>query len=300
MPNTKEIKERMKSVRDTQKITNAMYLIASMKMRKAKQDLDNTRPYMDAVASEIKRILRTQDHIDSKYFYPDENEPPLSGTYAMLVITADKGLAGAYNQNILKKAEETLKNHPAFKLFVVGEYGRQYFTRRHIPIEKNFLYTAQNPSIERAREINLELQKVYDSGEAEKIYVLYTNMKNGMVMEPVVYRLLPFHRSNFVSPTVEKKIKQPFEFVPSVEEAINGLVPSYMTGYIYSALVDSFCSEQNARMTAMSSANDNANEVLAQLGKEYNEIRQSVITQEITEVTSGAKALRRNRKEREA
>ena len=130
--------------------------------------------------------------------------------------------------------------------------------------------------------------------------MLYTNMKNGMVMEPVVYRLLPFHRSNFVSPTVEKKIKQPFEFVPSVEEAINGLVPSYMTGYIYSALVDSFCSEQNARMTAMSSANDNAKEVLAQLGKEYNEIRQSVITQEITEVTSGAKALRRNRKEREA
>lgn len=297
MASTKEIKSRMKSVQDTQKITNAMYLIASMKMRKAKAALDDTRPFFEAVSGEIKRIFRTTDDVESHYFYPDEDEPPLNGTYGMLVITADKGLAGAYNQNVLKRAEATLKEHPDFRLYVVGEYGRQYFSHRQIPVERNFLYTAQNPTMDRAREIGLYLLDEYDRHQLQKIYVLYTDMKNGMVMEPRYVRLLPFHRSTFVTPTPEKKIHQPFEFVPSAGAVLNALVPSYLNGFIYSALVDSFCSEQNARMTAMSSANDNAQQMLDQLRKEYNRNRQQSITQEITEVSSGSRALRRSRED---
>ena len=111
MANTKEIKTRIESVKDTRKITNAMYLIASTKLRKARNDLDRTRPYFEALRTEIKRIFRTQNDVDSRYFYPPEGEPPLEGTYACLVITADKGLAGAYNQNVIKEAMTFLRTN---------------------------------------------------------------------------------------------------------------------------------------------------------------------------------------------
>ena len=146
MSGTKEIKDRIASVRDTQKITNAMYLIASTKLRKARAELDRTRPYFDALRSEIKRVFRTVEGVESRYFYPGDDHP-LRGTYAYLVITADKGLAGMYNQNVLREAQRLLNEHADAKLFVVGEYGRQYFAHHQIPVERSFLYTAQNLSL---------------------------------------------------------------------------------------------------------------------------------------------------------
>ena len=176
MASTKEIKDRIESVRDTQKITNAMYLIASTKLRKARAELDRTRPYFDALRSEIKRIFRTVEGVESRYFYPGDDHP-LSGTYAYLVITADKGLAGMYNQNVLREAQRLLNEHADAKLFVVGEYGRQYFAHHQIPVERSFLYTAQNPTMQRAREISSTLLDFYDSGQVQKIFVIYTDMK---------------------------------------------------------------------------------------------------------------------------
>ena len=116
MANTREIKNRIESVQQTRKITNAMYLIASTKLRKARNDLADTRPYFDALRGEIKRIFRTAGDVDSLYFYPPDNNTPLEGTYGCLVITADKGLAGAYNQNVIKEAEKLLAQHPDTKL----------------------------------------------------------------------------------------------------------------------------------------------------------------------------------------
>lgn len=293
MANTKELKNRIKSVRDTQKITNAMYLIASTKMRKAKTELDRTRPYFDALKSEIKRIFRTVKDVKSQYFYPDEGEPVLNGTYACLVITADKGLAGMYNQNVLKEAERMRAEHSETKFFVVGEYGRQYFARHKIPVERSFLYTAQNPTMQRAREISEILLELFEKGTVSKIFVIYTDMKNGMTEEAKTERLLPFHRKVFASNQSEKAVSTPFEFVPSVGEVLDNIIPSYVSGYIYSALVDSFCSEQNARMEAMNSAGQNADKILSALSVEYNRLRQAAITQEITEISSGAKAQKR-------
>ena len=152
MAGTKEIKNHIGSVQETRKITNAMYLIASTKLRRARAELDNTRPYFEALRSEIKRIFRTAEDVDSRYFYPQDDEPPLDGPYGCLVITADKGLAGSYNQNAIRRAQELLAQHPNTKLFVVGEYGRRFFAQRGIPIEHSFLYTAQNPTMARARE----------------------------------------------------------------------------------------------------------------------------------------------------
>lgn len=293
MANTKELKDRIKSVRDTQKITNAMYLIASTKMRKAKTELDQTRPYFDALKSEIKRIFRTVRDVKSRYFYPDDGEPLLDGTYACLVITADKGLAGMYNQNVLKEAEKLRTTHPDTKFFVVGEYGRQYFARHKIPVERSFLYTAQNPTMQRAREISEILLALFDKGTVQKIFVVYTDMKNGMTEEAKTERLLPFHRKVFASNQTEKQVKTQFEFAPSVGEVLDTIIPSYVSGYIYSALVDSFCSEQNARMEAMNAAGQNAEKILSALSVEYNRLRQAAITREITEISSGAKAQKR-------
>ncbi len=290
MAGTKEIKNHIDSVRDTQKITNAMYLIASTKMRKAKSELDMTRPYFNALKGEIKRIFRTSSDIDNRYFYPVTGEHDLDGAYGYLVITADKGLAGAYNQNVIKEAVRLMNEHDNPKLFVVGEYGRRYFTQHNIPIEQSFLYTAQNPTLHRARKISSILLEKFLQGELKKIFVVYTDFGNGLSAEACSARLLPFHRAQFATPaSEEKEITSPFEFLPSMEKVLDNLVPSYVTGFVYSALVDSFCCEQNSRMTAMDSANRNAQNLLDDLSLEYNHVRQSAITQEITEISSGAK-----------
>ena len=181
MANTREIKNRIESVQQTRKITNAMYLIASTKLRKARNDLANTRPYFDALRGEIKRVFRTAGDVDSPYFYPPDNNTPLEGTYGCLVITADKGLAGAYNQNVIKEAEKLLAQHPDTKLYVVGEYGRRYFDQHKIPIEHSFLYTAQNPTLDRAREISALLLDGFLAGTLKEIFVVYTDMESSLL-----------------------------------------------------------------------------------------------------------------------
>ncbi len=296
MASTKEIKDRISSVKDTKKITSAMYLIASTKLTKAKRELNDTRPYFEALKTEIKRIFRTSNNIDSPYFYPLEGEPKDKGTYGILVITADKGLAGSYNQSVLKEAEKIYSSHPDSKLYVVGEYGRHYYDAHNIEIEKSFLYTAYNPTMERAREITAILLDEFRQKHLSKIFVVYTDLVNAFTTNAISTRLLPFHRKEFQTHHDEKEVSIPFGFYPSEEEVLNSVMFSYISGFIYSALVDSFCSEQNARMNAMNSANDNAEKLLDSLTVQYNTLRQAEITSEINEVSAGALALRKKHK----
>lgn len=297
MANIREIKGRIKSVKDTGKIASAMYLISSTKMRKAKAELDGTRPYFSALRNEIGRIFGYFEDIESKYFYSKDYKGVTDKPDACLVITADKGLSGAYNQNVIKEAQKLLLQNKDTKLFVVGEYGRQYFLRHNIPIEQSFLYTAQNPTMQRAREICRTLLDLYESGTADEIYIIYTDLEKNIVQSVQTERLLPLKREDFTVSRVSKKAE--YEFWPDAKKVLNSIVPAFLTGYIYSALVDSFCSEQNARMTAMSAANDNAEEIISKLSVEYNRLRQADITRQITEVSSGAKAQSRKRKARE-
>ena len=297
MAGTKELKTHIESVGETRKITNAMYLIASTKLRRARQELDQTRPYFEALRGEIRRIFRTAYNVDSRFFYPMGSDAPLKGTYGCLLITADKGLAGAYNQNAIRVAQELLERHPDTKLFVVGEYGRRFFDQRKIPIEHSFLYTAQNPTMARAREISALLLDGFHRGELKEIFVIYTDMESAMSFQARSARVLPFHRTYFDTLDGERVAAEPFEFLPNANSVLDSMIPSYVSGFIYSALIDSFCCEQNARMTAMDSANQNAEELLGELSLRYNRVRQSAITQEITEVSAGARA-QRQRKDR--
>ena len=295
MANTKEIKNRIASVKNTQKITSAMYLISSTKMRKAKEELDRSRPYFNMQEHEIRRIFQSEIDIRSRYFYPKTGRRPAE-TYAYLIITADKGLAGAYNHNVLKMAEEEMKKHKRVKLYVVGEYGRRYFYKRNIHIEQSFLYTAQNPNFSRAREICSILLEEYDEKRVDEIRIIYSDMENELVSTVKMMRLLPFDRKEFWTKQEEKTERDiHYEFYPSVDEVLNRVIKGYVAGCIYGALVDSFSAEQNARMTAMNSANKNAEELLAELQVQYNRVRQAAITQEITEVAAGAKGQKRKR-----
>lgn len=290
MASMRELKDRIKSVQDTRKITNAMYLISSTKMRKAKGDLDNTRPYFEALKTEIKRIIRTLKEYDSKYIYPIDKKDFVNGTYGIILITSDKGLAGAYNQNAVKEALKIIDEHKDSKLFVIGEYGRQYFEKRKFSIEDNFSFSSEHPTIGEARQITAKILEKFDCGELKKVFLVYSNLVNSFEVNANSMRLLPFHRDYFDDKKKEKEVRNEFVFYPSIEEILDPLIESYITGVVYGALVDSFSSEQNSRMNAMSAANKNAEELLNSLSKEYNSLRQTSITNEIIEISAGAKA----------
>ncbi len=290
MASIREIQGRIKSIEDTKKITNAMYLISSTKLRKARKDQENTSPYFTTVRQMIGRMFADLPELESPYV--QKGEPKPSKKRGVLVITADKGLAGSYNHNVLKLALSHLEENENPLLFVVGEVGRQYFRSRKIPVEQSFLYTAQNPTLDRAREIAGRLVEHYDNGDIDEIAIVYTRMKNSLAMETEFARLLPLSKDTFEKPDDVPQTLSSHTFEPSPEAAIQSIIPNYLTGYIYGALVESFCCEQNARMMAMSAANDNAEEILRDLNIQFNRVRQAIITQEITEVIGGAKALK--------
>lgn len=297
MANAREIQGRIKSINDTMKITNAMYMISSTKLQRAKKELAETEPFFFTMQSMIARTVRHMPEMQNRYLTHD---PVGSGKKrGFLVITADKGLAGAYNHNVLKLAEEELEKSEEWNLFVVGELGRQYFAGKKIAVDEHFLYTAQHPTFDRARVITGKLLEAYDNGELDEIDIIFTSMKNGMQSETRMERLLPLTQQDF-SPTVMQHAvgvqQEEFIFSPSPEAVLESIVPNYVTGYIFGALVESFCSEHNARMIAMEAANDSAKDMLHQLSIEYNRVRQAAITQEITEVVSGAKAQKRKKK----
>ncbi|MBQ9493490.1 MAG: ATP synthase F1 subunit gamma [Oscillibacter sp.] len=299
MANIKELKARIEGVQETRKITNAMYLVASTKLRHAREALDRTRPYFDAMRQEVGRVFRTVQSAKSRYFFTPEGEIPSRGVCGILVITADKGLAGAYNLNAIRKAEELLVDKPNARLFVVGEYGRRHFRMRHRPFETDFRFTAQDPTFNRARQICTRLLDLYDKKELNEIVVIYTEMKTSLSTETMVQNLLPMSWEPFEAEEPEEEEGQ-FEFLPSFDVVLAAVMRSYISGFLYSALVDSFCSEQNSRVTAMDAAGRNAEELLSDLSLQLNRERQSAITQEITEISAGAMAQRRNNHREEA
>lgn len=298
MANAREIQERMKSIQDTMKITNAMYMISSTKLRKAKKELAETEPYFFALQGMLARIIRHLPEVQHR-FLSDEKEASGEKKKAFLVVTADKGLAGAYNHNVLKIAEEELEKCSQSHLLVVGEVGRQYFHSRKIPVDEHFLYTAQNPTMHRARVITGKVLSLYESGKVDEVHMIYTSMKNGLQTETNEIQLLPIKKSIFQTEKIPMDmLQEEFFYRPSLEAVLNSVIPNYIGGYIYGALVESYCSEHNARMVAMQAANDSAQAMIHALSVEYNRVRQAAITQEITEVIAGAKAQKRKKQKK--
>lgn len=289
MTNVREIKDRMGSINDIMKITNAMYLISSSKLKKAKKSLEATVPYFDQLQSTIHHILKHTPEFEHVYFDSRSNKPEDKKTYGYIVVTGDKGLCGSYNHNVLKLAEQEMSKHKNTSLFIIGQVGRQYFSRRKVMIDGEFLYTAQNPTLYRARSIAESLTDLYLNEALDEIYVIFTKMITAAKMEPEVIRLLPMERERFKT-AAGRTPHHDAVFSPSPEKVMDHLVPNYLKGLLYGVLIEAFSSEQNARMTAMDSATSSAKDMIKELNLLYNRARQAAITQEITEIVSGAKS----------
>ena len=294
MANTAEIKSRMVSIAETKKVTDAMYMISSVKMRRAKREHENSNHFYNALENQISQLIKHIPENKNRYFHADLPEGKEHYRRGILLVTSDKGLAGAYNQTAIKIAEEYMSLHPETLLFIVGEYGRQYFKNRKIPFVEDFNFSAAFPSVWDAEKICYSLLHYYDNGELDEINMIFTDYmgaKPGICKRKV---LLPLDKSTFFSENTEEK---PFkEFFPDAVTVLNGIVPSYLTGFIYSSLVDSYCSEQQTRMLAMSTAGKNADEMLKKLKSQYNSLRQSGITSEMIEIISGVNAQKSKKK----
>lgn len=296
MASAKEIQDRMRSIKDTLKITNAMYMISSSKLKKSKKMLADTEPYFYTLQSEMSRILRHLPDMNSIYFKTNAEIPERKRKAGYIVITADKGLAGSYNHNILKLAEEELEKRDDYKLFVLGELGRHYFEQKGIDIDKQFHFVVQDPSLSRARRIAEDLLKLYHENQLDELYIIYTTMVNAMQEEAQVAQLLPLKKTDFKIPVPIDIPLEGLALKPSAEEVMDHIVPNYVVGFVYGALVEAFSCEQNARMMAMEGATNSAKQMLKELDIEYNRARQAAITQEITEVIAGAKSQKKKKK----
>jgi len=295
MASAKEIQDRMRSIKDTLKITNAMYMISSSKLKKSKKMLADTEPYFYTLQSEMSRILRHLPDMNSIYFKTNAEIPERKRKAGYIVITADKGLAGSYNHNILKLAEEELEKRDDYKLFVLGELGRHYFEQKGINIDKQFHFVVQDPSLSRARRIAEDLLKLYHENQLDELYIIYTTMVNAMQEEAQVAQLLPLKKTDFKIPVPIDIPLEGLALKPSAEEVMDHIVPNYVVGFVYGAL-EAFSCEQNARMMAMEGATNSAKQMLKELDIEYNRARQAAITQEITEVIAGAKSQKKKKK----
>ena len=296
MASAKEIQDRMRSIKDTLKITNAMYMISSSKLKKSKKMLADTEPYFYTLQSEMSRILRHLPDMNSIYFKTNAEIPERKRKAGYIVITADKGLAGSYNHNILKLAEEELEKRDDYKLFVLGELGRHYFEQKGINIDKQFHFVVQDPSLSRARRIAEDLLKLYHENQLDELYIIYTTMVNAMQEEAQVAQLLPLKKTDYKIPVPIDIPLEGLSLKPSAEEVMDHIVPNYVVGFVYGALVEAFSCEQNARMMAMEGATNSAKQMLKELDIEYNRARQAAITLEITELIAGAKSQKKKKK----
>ncbi|MEA4891372.1 MAG: ATP synthase F1 subunit gamma [Peptococcaceae bacterium] len=287
MAEVKEIRDHIKSVQETLKITNAMYLLSSANLRKAKKQLGDVEPYFRKIISTISDILHHSPETPHKYF--DKRTESVPHKVGYIIVTGDKGLAGAYNHNVLKRAEEELKKTPLATLYLIGQMGASYFQQKKIPVNREFAYTAQNPTMHRAREISDFFMDLFERRELDELYIIYTRVVSPLVMEPRMAKLLPLDKDAFrYRPRPrEEAYRQTITYVPSEEQVLSVLVPGFVIGMIFGALVESFCSEQSCRMTAMEASSQNAREMLKNLNLTYSRARQSSITQEITEIVAG-------------
>lgn len=288
MANAREILARMKSIKDTMKITNAMCMISSSKLQKARRDLKNTEPYFYSLQDSLAKMLDLSPETGNEFFDERKEIPKQKRRQGYIVVTADKGMAGAYNHNVIKIAEKEALSDNENMLFVVGQVGRRYFEKKNIPVDIDFKYTAQNPNVNRARVISEKVVDLFKRRELDEVYIVYTRMVNSVSFNAEITQLLPLTRPKRCDD--EKNNYESCFFEPDIDTVFEHIVPDYIAGFVYGALVESYCCEHNARMMAMQTATDAAKDMLRQLGIEYNRVRQAAITQEITEVVAGAKA----------
>lgn len=303
MASLKDIKNRILSIQSTMKITRAMKMVAAAKVKKAETNVKNARPYSANVSLMLEKMLETIDDIryvdNTEISNPIENYPGIIAqrpvkSVGLLVLTSNKGLAGAYNSNIVKQTINRINtykcNNVSVKLYVAGQKGeaglKKKISKYGLKIEKTYYNIIDKPDITSTYYVIEELANLYIKGEIDKIEIITTKFRNMMSYSVEQWQILPIKKKQ----EQQNNYSRVMEFEPDKETILAKIVPMYLTGIVHQAILEAQASELASRMTAMSAASNNAEKILKELSVEYNKIRQAAITNEIVEVVSGANA----------
>ncbi len=288
MATLRTIRRRIASVKSTQQITKAMKMVAAARLRKAQDRMLKARPYSKSLDDTLGHVAAKVD--PSLHPLLNVREPKRIG---FVVVTGDRGLCGSFNANIIRRAanemKQTQQNGVEFELIAVGKKGFEHFNRRQYPILEKYINFFDKLDFKHAQDIAALIQEQYVNEKLDRIYLVFNEFKSAIQQNIVVQQLLPI----VPRPPQDEKFATEFLFEPSPLKILDNLCPRYLNVEIWHALLESFAAEMGARMTAMSTATDNAKELIFQLTLYYNKVRQASITRELMDIVGGAEALKK-------
>ena len=283
-----DLKRQIQSVKNTAKMTQALQTISAIKLNKARAHLDRARPYTDNV-EEMMRDIADRAQSDTPLLVGRDEV----NNVAICTVTSDRGLAGAFNAQVLRRTMSLRQEQSAEVVQVAsGRKAREFFKFRRMNLDEVYVGFSDSPSYEKAREIGYRLTQLFEDEEADEVYLVYNRFQSALAQRPTVTRILPIASEDEEDGEEEDNTSDiPFEFIPEPEELLERLVPKYVETLVFRALLESAAGEHGARMTAMQSATEAANEMTDELTMQMNKMRQAAITQEIIEIASAAEAL---------
>lgn len=290
MASMRDIKRRKGSIQSTQQITKAMKLVSTVKLQRAKQNAEKSKTYFRCMYDTVTSILARTGNLEHRFLKPGE-----TGKKAVILITSNRGLAGGYNSNVIKLITRGELAEEDLCIYAIGKKGKETL-QKHYEVKADYSDMIEEPAYADAMVISNQVLEAFAAGEISEIYLAYTAFKNTVVHEPTLLKLLPVEIEKEEqmagdAKSIEDEDKAPMNFEPEDEEALDLIIPKYITSLIYGGMVEAAASENGARMQAMDSATSNAEDIIADLTLLYNRARQGSITQELTEIIAGANAI---------
>ena len=288
MASMRDIKRRKSSIQSTQQITKAMKLVSTVKLQRTKQRAEQSKTYFEAMYKTVTSMLSKTGGLNHPYL-----KAGASDKKAVIVITSNRGLAGGYNSNVTKLITKGEFKKEDLVLYTIGKKGNETFRRMGYNIAWDNTEMIEEPRYDDAMKLSKEILTGFSNGEFGEIYLAYTAFKNTISHEPTLIKLLPYEvdENEASDDKQEKDDNVLMNFEPKDEEALNMIIPKYITSLIFGGMVEAAASENGARMQAMDSATSNAEEMISSLSLMYNRARQGSITQELTEIVAGANAI---------
>lgn len=284
MASMRDIKRRRSSIQSTEQITKAMKLVSTVKLQKSRTKAENSKPYFNMMYQTVSSMLAKSGNMDHKYL-----KAGASDRKAVIAITSNRGLAGGYNNNIIRMiAGDERFPSGRTSIYAIGNKGKDGLARKGYEIAGDYPEVIEEPEYQDAQEITSVLLSEFEKGNIGEIYLAYTVFKNTVSQKPALIKLLPVE---FETGETDGGPAVLMNYEPNETAVLDQLVPKYMSSMIYGALLEAVASENGARMTAMDSATSNAEEMIGELSLQYNRARQGSITQELTEIIAGANAI---------
>lgn len=283
----RDIKRKIRSVNSTRQITKAMELVSTAKLKRAKDRVDITRPYFETVMRTVQDIMQNEKSLKHDYLNVREVQKTL-----YIVVSADRGLCGGYNINVLKTTGADMASPDKSNVITIGKKARDFFSKNNVESLGEYLYISEKPNFADAQDIARKALKLYSDEAVDEIKLVYTRLLSTISQEPAILKLLPIEVPEGEEKPAEGEMQEFVSYEPSAEAVLSYVIPKYMESTIFGALVESSAAEQAARRIAMENASDNADDMIATLSLTYNQARQAAITQEISEIVGGAEALK--------